>query len=476
MFCYVCALYTPKANSRNITKTTVSGFEKYFQTLYVKLPHVPEIVCDYCYRRLSAVESGEETEVMKYVRQTIWFSIDEHDANTCYFCLSKSKCFGFRYTQRDQIKYAESEDVLPAKIRSIIMPHSPMQIVKQQRELQNQLQLQQQQQQNAENPIQNFDYADISEGVATSSYAQTTGNTSEYVPPGFHGPHLISQKDFDDLIRDAFLSKRSAELVASRLQQWNLVTENFRVTAARKRKNCEQFDDCFAEHEESKIIYCNDIDSLFHWFGITHDPTKWRLFIDGSTTSLKAVLLHNGNEYPSVPIAYGRHQKEDYETIKLLIELIKYNVYKWKVCSDLKMVAILCGIKQAYSKHQCLLCKWEGRADDFHYDYEWEARDERRVGEYSIVFEPLIDAELVILPPLHIKLRLIKNFLIALYRRNPDTLTFLIEYFKNQLSPAKVTAGGLNGKQTNNLFVNTDFVNMLSPLEARALEGIRNVC
>ena len=32
-----------------------------------------------------------------------------------------------------------------------------------------------------------------------------------------------------------------------------------------------------------------------------HDSDKWRLFMDSSKTSLKAVLLHNGNVKPSIP-------------------------------------------------------------------------------------------------------------------------------------------------------------------------------
>lgn len=484
-FCYVCALYTPKTHARSMTKAIISGFEKYFVTLYVSKPHTPENACENCYRRLTAVENNKETEIFKIVRHTIWFDIDEHNPDDCYFCLTKPKCFGFSYNQREKIQYAVCESVLPARIRSFETPHSPMQMAKQQQELQRQLQRQQQQASGSSDQIQNFDYdfaeysgAASTENVASTSCAPTTGNTSEYVAPGFIGIHLITQKDFDDLVREAQMSKHVAEIVGSRLQQWNLVAQDFLVTAARKRKNAEKYDNCFAirEHDGSKLVYCHDIDTLFQFFGITYDSKEWRLFIDGSSASLKAVLLHNGNNYPSVPIAYGRYQKEKYDTIKLMLELIKYDTYKWKVCADLKMVAILCGIKQAYSKQQCLLCKWEGRADDYHYDYEWDARDQRVVGEFSIVFEPLIDAESVILPPLHIKLGLIKNYLVALYRRNPETLEFLIAFFKNQLSPAKVTAGGLNGKQCNQLFVNADFLGMLDPLEKRALLGIRDVC
>lgn len=66
-----------------------------------------------------------------------------------------------------------------------------------------------------------------------------------------------------------------------------------------------------------------------------HNPEEWRLFIDSSKTSLKAVLLHNGNEKPSIPIAHDVDRKEIYETMSSLLELIKYNEHKWKLCSDL---------------------------------------------------------------------------------------------------------------------------------------------
>ena len=41
-----------------------------------------------------------------------------------------------------------------------------------------------------------------------------------------------------------------------------------------------------------------------------YDPNHWQLLIDSSKTSLKAVLLHNGNKLPSVPVAHGSDMKE----------------------------------------------------------------------------------------------------------------------------------------------------------------------
>ena len=43
----------------------------------------------------------------------------------------------------------------------------------------------------------------------------------------------------------------------------------------------------------------------------------------GFTKSLKAVLFHNGNIYPSIPLTYSLQMKEDYENVKQL--LVKIN-------------------------------------------------------------------------------------------------------------------------------------------------------
>jgi len=58
--------------------------------------------------------------------------------------------------------------------------------------------------------------------------------------------------------------------------------------------------------------------------GITYNPENWRLFIDSSKTSLKAVLLHNTNKYASIPIAHSVYLKESYENVKTILDAIHY--------------------------------------------------------------------------------------------------------------------------------------------------------
>ena len=87
-----------------------------------------------------------------------------------------------------------------------------------------------------------------------------------------------------------------------------------------------------------------------------HNPAEWRLFIDSSKTSLKAVLLHNRNIKPSIPEGYSILRKETYNTMKILLDLLEYPKYTWKICSDLKVVSLLRELQLGYTKHMCFLC------------------------------------------------------------------------------------------------------------------------
>ncbi|GBP82675.1 hypothetical protein EVAR_60236_1 [Eumeta japonica] len=141
-----------------------------------------------------------------------------------------------------------------------------------------------------------------------------------------------------------------------------------------------------------------------------YDKTEWRLFIDSSKYSLKAVLLHNGNKKPSIPIGHAVNCKESYETMRTLINLIKYKEHKWKVCGDLKVIGMLVGLQGGYTKYCCFLCLWDSRAKQHHYvRKEWPVRNEYIPGKMNINHELLVDPNNVTLPPLHIKLGLMKT-------------------------------------------------------------------
>ena len=79
---------------------------------------------------------------------------------------------------------------------------------------------------------------------------------------------------------------------------------------------------------ERGLVACTDIDGLMQTLNINHNPLEWRHFIDSSKWSLKAVLLHNSNTLPSIPVGHSVHNKEPYENMKILMETMNYDKFK----------------------------------------------------------------------------------------------------------------------------------------------------
>jgi hypothetical protein len=63
------------------------------------------------------------------------------------------------------------------------------------------------------------------------------------------------------------------------------------------------------------LVYCKDVCEFMEELQLQHAAKQWRFFIDSSKVSLKAVLLHNGNKHPSVPLAHVVHINEIYAII-----------------------------------------------------------------------------------------------------------------------------------------------------------------
>ena len=283
-------------------------------------------------------------------------------------------------------------------------------------------------------------------------------------------PHFPNQQELDDLVRDLNLPKSGAELLASRLKEWHLLDPSVRISKYRNRhRTYSQF---FSMSES--LCFCTDIMGLFEAIGLKHEPDQWRLFIDSSTRSLKAVLLHNGNEHPSIPVGHSVHLKEDYENVKALLQKIKYDEYKWDVCGDFKMIGFLLGLQGGYTKHPCFLCLWDSRDRTRHYAVrEWPARDDLQPGAHNVKHDALVPVDKILLPPLHIKLGLIKQFVTAL-DRDGETFQEMRSIFPKLLE-AKITAGVFVGPQLRQMFASETLENKMTAVEKRAWFAFKNV-
>ncbi|UYV72558.1 hypothetical protein LAZ67_9003697 [Cordylochernes scorpioides] len=94
-------------------------------------------------------------------------------------------------------------------------------------------------------------------------------------------------------------------------------------------------------------------------------------------------------------------------------------------------------------------------------------------GHKNIVYPPLIDSENIYLPPLHIKLGLMKNFVKAM-DRNASGIPYLKQKCSS-ISDAKIKEGIFVGPQIRELLQDGNFQNSLNEVEAAAWNSFRNV-
>ena len=76
--------------------------------------------------------------------------------------------------------------------------------------------------------------------------------------------------------------------------------------------------------------------------GIQYVATEWMLFLD-SFKSIKSALLHIGNKLPLVSVAHLVKLNECYVDMKHLPHALCYDLHQWKLCGNLKVIAILLG-------------------------------------------------------------------------------------------------------------------------------------
>ena len=257
--------------------------------------------CKPCCNGLTAWFNGKKA-AFNFAVPIVWREPRNH-ADDCYFCLTNIT--GFNASARKKIKYPN----LRSAMRPV--PHSddlPVPTPPVNKDL---LFSSDEEMPSREDSAELISLEDIE-----STYSRTSGNE----------PHWITQEDLNDLARSLYLSKLQSELLASRFKQWNLVQEDVRITSFRNRnKDLASFFDM-----ENKSCYCTNISGLFTSFGLPYNPSDWHLFIDSSKRSLKGVLLHNGNEYPSIPTA---HSVPGLSAAKLK-EVIFVGPQIWEVLKD----------------------------------------------------------------------------------------------------------------------------------------------
>ena len=162
----------------------------------------------------------------------------------------------------------------------------------------------------------------------------------------------------------------------------------------------EEFKDFFSQ--EDGVVFCNDVRSVMEVLGHEYNPDQWRLFIDSSKVSLKGVLLHNRNGFPSVPLVHAANIKEIHENMKLPLGQIEYDEFEWKLCGDLKVVALSLGAQLGCTKYCCSRCEWDSRDKKNQYVNKlWAKRTSLTPWEKNVFIPLLVLPEKIYLPPWH---------------------------------------------------------------------------
>ena len=110
-------------------------------------------------------------------------------------------------------------------------------------------------------------------------------------------PHFPNQHELDDLVRDLGLTKSNAELLTSRLKEWNLLDPSCKTSKYRKRH--ETFASFYVVADS--LCYCHDVRGLFDGIGIDHKFNN-RIF-----TIFQR--LHRKEEYPGTGIGLSTCRK-----------------------------------------------------------------------------------------------------------------------------------------------------------------------
>ena len=158
---------------------------------------------------------------------------------------------------------------------------------------------------------------------------------------------------------------------------------------------------------------------------------------------------------------------ETHENLKILLDAIDYKTRQWNICGDLKVIGMLMGMQAGFTKFCCFLCLWDSRAVNEHYvKHGWMFRTKYEPGVSSVHHIPLVDPDKIFLPPLHIKLGLMKNFVKALGKTESAGFQYLVEKFP-KISAAKLKKGVFVGPQIREVLKEHGFEDHLLPTKKK---------
>lgn len=514
-FCYICAQYVATKSRRTINPNISETYKIVYGKQLRKEDHCPTIICLTCYNSISKVKNDYKQQARVLI-PPIWREY-KSDHSNCFFCHVVVSCNYKKTTfpvscssTPPTLKSDEPDnlDEINQNTELIYQPQNnlifPSHLDKNHQILSNTNHHQNPSNTNHHhepslmnnilNQISQLNQTQLNTLASnlsnfTNSFSNTSFSFNQPYDPTFRiAPsqnkqmETISQLELNDVSRLCKLTKTQTEHLGSFLNSKNLIDKDCKPSLIRNRTDqiLNFFKDVDGHHGTA---YMNDISAYFDWLGHKFNPINWRLFIDASSTSLKAVLIHNRNIYKSVPIFYSSTLRESYENLKLVLELIGYYDLKTafyedlKICGDFKVINMLLGLQLGNIKKCCFLCEFDSRDKANHYNKKkiWPVRKDHQIGINNQIKEPLVNRFNIILPPLHIKLGLFKQFAKAVISNGNENAFKHLKTLFPRISEAKIKEGIFNGPQIRKLMADSTFETSLSKKEKSAWSAFKDI-
>jgi len=200
-FCYIRGKVTFSTQKRSLTPMVKKAYECYFGCK----KWAPHVCCISCATILCEWLNNKGRS-MPFALPTTWREPTDH-LTDCYFCIFLLLRHGITKKKKRIVNYLSISSAIRQVHHTADLPAGPV-------------------------PPQQ--YILDSDDEPTENWEKTpqpsTSTDADFIADlQFNELHRITQEELNDLIRDLNLPKSKAELLGSRLQQWNLLEENVRI-------------------------------------------------------------------------------------------------------------------------------------------------------------------------------------------------------------------------------------------------------
>ena len=159
---------------------------------------------------------------------------------------------------------------------------------------------------------------------------------------------------------------------------------------------------------DEKLLYCDNFHVLMAGLCKTcpYRPEKWRLFIDSRKTYFLRL------SYPQWQLALVGY----YRTCVRNDRKLRHHANSpWSlsggICAESHSLTPRAGLRSGYTKNMCSICLNSSKADEKHYIQSvWSPRPKDTPDRLICIRKQLVNPHKIFLPPLNLKLSLVKNF------------------------------------------------------------------